>query len=114
MDNQSESHTPVVGRPDNYDSDYSVFVKAKDRGEKTFTIRAQDVTGDLVVDFWTMVQLRVRVNVRHGMTVPEAIDAVRTTFGIPKYPDAFNDHKLDGAARIAEAMRDHSPRKLAD
>jgi hypothetical protein len=55
MDNQSESHTPVVGRPDNYDSDYSVFVKAKDRGEITFTLRSQDQSAAECVEFWAYI-----------------------------------------------------------
>jgi len=107
---QTELHTDVRET----DTDFACFVKAKDRRQVTFTLVSQDISADLVVDFWTMVQLKVRVNMRHGMTVPGAVEAVRVTFGIPKYPEYFDDAKLNGAARIAEAMRLHSNRKIAD
>ena len=48
MDPHTESATPIVEQA----TDYNCFTKAKRNGEPTFTLRAQDVTADLVVDFW--------------------------------------------------------------
>jgi len=45
---QTESHTAVVET----DTDFACFVKAKDKGEKTFTIRAQDSSAPEVIEFW--------------------------------------------------------------
>ncbi len=42
----------VIGRPDPYDSDYACFVKAKDKGEPTFTLRAQDASAHFLVTMW--------------------------------------------------------------
>lgn len=96
------------------DTDFKTFVKAKDRGQVTFTLVAQDISADLVVDFWTMTQLRVRTHMDAGLTMVQAVEAVREQFGIPEYPEILGDDKLDGAARIAQAMRMHANRKLAD
>jgi hypothetical protein len=90
------------------------YEKAKATGMPSFTLIAQDITADLCVDFWTMTQLRVRTHMDAGLTMVQAVDAVREKFGIPEYPEILGDAKLDGAARIAETMRAHSPRKLAD
>lgn len=56
MDHQTESHTPEATAiaPDP-DSDYACFVKAKDKGEPTFTLRAQDLSSAAVVEFWAKV-----------------------------------------------------------
>jgi len=96
------------------DSDFGVFVRAKDRGMPTFTLTAGDISSDLMVDFWVLVQLRVRHDLAMGRTLEQALDHVRNRFDIPVYHEALNDAKLDGAARIAEAMRNFPNRKLAD
>lgn len=83
-------------------------------GEPTFTLRAQDLTADLVIDFWILVQLRVRHAVKQGTPVAVAIEEARRKFGIPVYPPILGVEKLDGAARIATAMTEYQTRKLAD
>ena len=97
------------------DTDYACFVKAKDNGEITFTLRSQDATADLVVDFWMLVQLRVSHSMKFGMTLAQALTEARDHFGIPEYPvDILVSPKLNGAVKIAHAMRAWSNRKLAD
>ncbi len=82
--------------------------------EPTFTLRAQDLTADLVIDFWILVQLRVRHAVKQGTPVAVAIEDARKKLGIPAYPPILGVEKLDGAARIATAMTEWTGRKLAD
>jgi len=96
------------------DSDFGVFVRAKDRGMPTFTLVAGDASADLVVHFWVLTQLRVRYFMGIGMTMAQAVQEVRDNFSIPEYPYVLGDKKLDGAARIAGAMRNFPKRKLAD
>ena len=79
-----------------------------------FPLKASDLTADLCVDFWQMVQRRVKTIVYDGLTPEQAVQMVRESFGIPPYLPIWEDEKLNGAARIAAAMRAHSPRKLAD
>lgn len=102
MEQQTESHTPVENK--------SMW------GEATFRLRAQDITADLLVDLWIMVQIRLKAEQRQH-SLAEGVENVRNYFGVPRYPSALftEEHaKLKGAAEIAEAMRLHSPRKLAD
>ena len=51
MEPQTESSTPETAVPP-MDTDYACFVKAKDKGEPTFTLRAQDESAPMVVEFW--------------------------------------------------------------
>lgn len=51
MDEQPESSSPAT-EPVETDTDYACFVKAKDNGESTFTLRAQDQSAPDVIDFW--------------------------------------------------------------
>ena len=112
---QTESSTDVIGRPDKYDTDYGVFVRAKDRGQATFTLVAQDATADLVVDFWVMLQLRIRDRVNAGVPLQVAIERERIGFGILAYPpDLLKEPKLAGALEIAARMRGQTDRRLAD
>lgn len=98
-----------------WDRDYDCFVKAKDRGQLTFTLTEGDVTADLVVDFWVLIQARIRMSVKNGVPLEIAVQRERTTFGVPVYfPQVFDDPKLAGAVQIAEMMRGARHRKLAD
>lgn len=111
MDPQTTSSTPII------DLDTDCFTKAKAHGEPTFTLRAQDITADLVVDFWTIVQIRVRENMNAGLTMVQAVQAVRSYYFLesinsPRYPTG--DIKLDTAVMKAEVMRQFKNRKLAD
>jgi hypothetical protein len=72
------------------------------------------VTADLVVDFWILTQLRVRQLMEMGRTMRAAVNEVRRHIGVPEYPPVLKDAKLDGAARIAEQMRQWEKRRMAD
>ena len=110
---QTESHTPI-------DTDMTCFEKAKAHGEPTFTLRAQDITSDLVVDFWTIVQIRVKENMDAGLTMMQAVQAVRSYFFLesvnsPRYPKRnTGTAKLATAVLMADEMRQWPDRKLAD
>ena len=113
-DVQTESHTP---QPVELAPDSACFEKAKAHGEPIFVLRAQDVTADLVVDFWAIVQVRVREHMDHGHTMQRAVQLVREYFFLdsvnsPRYPTGIA--KLDTAVTKAEAMRQWPNRKLAD
>jgi hypothetical protein len=88
-----------------------------------FILKSSDISADLIVDMWVMINARIRQSLRDGRTLEEAILIERDGFGIPCYGTIakglnglgiFGDTKLDGAADIAEAMRQHAPRRLAD
>ncbi len=96
------------------DPDRTCFEKAKATGEPTFTLRAQDVTADLSIDFWLIVQQEVRRAMNDGATIEEAKECVRHTHVVPIQPPMFRSLKIDGAAKIAEAMRVWPDRKVAD
>lgn len=98
------------------DTDYACFVKAKDNGEKTFTLRAQDISADLCVDFWISVQLEIRQWIEDGMTVQDAVDRVRRDYRVAPWStfDVVMDQKINGAMMIAKAMRASPNRKVAD
>lgn len=44
-DPQTESATPI-------DTDYACFAKAKEKGEPTFSLRAQDYSAPAVIEYW--------------------------------------------------------------
>lgn len=121
MERHTETATPtpipIVGRPDPYDTDYACFVKAKDRGQPTFTLVAQDVSADLCVDFWIGVQLQIRQRIDDGMTVKDAVDSTRREYRVAPWStlEPMEDVKLNGAMMIARAMRAFPGiRKVAD
>ena len=109
MEQQTESATPIVEQA----TDYDCFTKAKKNGEPTFTLRAQDVTADLVVDFWVKIQQKVREHMNAGLTKMQAVQAVRSYYFLETYVPA-SDVKLSGACRIAGEMEKWPARKLAD
>lgn len=68
-------------------------------------------------DFWTIVQIRVRENMNAGLSMVQAVQAVRSYFFLesvnsPRYPTG--DVKLDTAVMKADVMRQWPNRKLAD
>lgn len=79
-----------------------------------FSLLAQDITADLVVDFWMMVQLRVWGDIAEGTPLIEAVERARAAFGVPLYQPFLHHGKLDGASRIAWDMRAFPTRRLAD
>lgn len=112
MNPQTESHTDVQETDDR-----TCYEKAKANGEATFTLRAQDITADIVVDFWTIVQIRVKEYMDAGLSLDRAVQAVREYFFLesvnsPRYPTG--NVKLDTAARLADVMRQWPARKMAD
>ena len=70
-----------------------------------------------MVDFWAIVQVRVREHMDHGHTMQGAVQLVREYFFLesvnsPRYPTGIA--KLDGAVLKADEMRRWKNRKLAD
>ncbi len=82
--------------------------------QPTFPLLAQDITADLVVDFWTLIQMRIWSDLRSGYCLDTAVARARHHFGIPQYPPCLHHPKIDGATRIAWAMRTWPHRRLAD
>lgn len=104
---QTESATPV-------DVDYSTFAKAKEKGEETFTLRAQDISADLLVDLWVDVQQELDQAIGNGMTPEEAMQLIRFNYALKLPLAPTGNEKLDQARQIAERMRQHKDRKVAD
>jgi hypothetical protein len=85
MEPQTDSSTPIAVK--DMDSDYACFVKAKDKHEPTFTLRAQDFSAPATIDAW--------------------IEFNEHTMGV--------DHpKIVGARAIAAQMRAWPNRRQAD
>jgi hypothetical protein len=105
--------------PDDPDTkrEQTCYEKAHAHGEATFTLRAQDITADLVLDFWISAQLEVRQAMDDGLTLVEAIAHVRTVYQIARWSFFIGEQaapKLQGAARIGKAMAQWPNRKLVD
>lgn len=97
------------------DSDFMCFVKAKDNGEVTFTLRAQDITADLLVDLWAMIQYQMRERIRVNHENPhDAVNSLRTSYGMLLPMLLEGDRKILQALSIAEKMRAWPNRRLAD
>jgi len=95
----------------------SCFDKAKEKGEPTFTLRSQDLTAPMTVEFWITLQMEVKQAMDDGMTGPEAIEHVRREHRIPHWTRFMGEEagdKLHGAARIGKAMEEFPNRRLAD
>ena len=106
MDEQTDSSTPG-------ETDRSCFQKARANGEETFSLRSQDITAPLVIDFWVKVNQKVRAHLRCGLTLEAAVAAVRSHYFMEPEVDA-NDKKLARACAIAGKMEKWMNRRLAD
>ena len=85
-------------------------------GEPVFLLRSQDITADLVVDFWTILNGRLKELVEFaGLTPLEAVERMREVHHIV-YPieGLVNVEKHKTAIGIARMMRLHNKRKIAD
>ncbi len=115
MDQQTESHTEPAR-----DRDLGCFTKARALGEPTFTLRAQDITADLLVDLWVAIQREVVEDLKNGLTLVESLETIRSGITIAmgydlNFPiERTGDAHLDEALDRAEAMRRHHARRLAD
>ena len=69
MDTQTESSTPTDSH------DYLLVCQrvCNHQDQPMFVLHAQDITADLAVDFWTIVQLRVREHMNAGLTLVQAV-----------------------------------------
>ena len=95
--------------------DHVPFLTAMLKNEPLFTLRAQDISADLVVDYWIKVNLMIRDHVKQGYSLEEAAALARTFYFIPHYDgQVLADGKLNSAGEIAARMRQFTPRKLAD
>lgn len=80
-----------------------------------FVLKSQDVTADVLVDFWAILNQKVREMVKSGHPPELAIKLLRIQWNIPPvYEDQFHDVKLRDAVRIARSMRTFPNRKIAD
>lgn len=80
-----------------------------------FTLLAQDITADLVVEFWICVNGKVQELVKGGMSPAEAAQHMRRIYHIPPIlAGLVSSEKLQGACQIAQQMRDFPYRKVAD
>ena len=79
-----------------------------------FDILAQDISSDLVVDFWIKVNLMIRDNVRQGYSLEKAVVLTRQFYFLPMHGTLLGDEKLNSASEIAAQMRKQANRKLAD
>jgi hypothetical protein len=92
--------------------------KARLKNEPTFTLRAQDITAALTVEFWASLNQLVRRAVRVGKDPKAVIDQVRARLSfIPLHatgPQEAIDTKLTEAFETSEKMRTWPNRKVAD
>lgn len=79
-----------------------------------FVLKSQDITSDLLVDLWVSIQQEIADDVKHGMTVEESIETLRFDHFMGFPMKQTGNPKWDEALTIAEAMRAHPNRKLAD
>lgn len=90
---------------------------AKTCEQPHFTLLAQDITADLVVEFWVIVNEKLAELVKAGRTPEEAVDHLRGIFHIPPhvYEGLMISPKHASAVRIAREMREYQGgRKVAD
>ncbi|HKW13829.1 MAG TPA: hypothetical protein VJS69_05025 [Candidatus Krumholzibacteria bacterium] len=114
---QTESHTdcstPVATISAIYTpEEYLAHMAAK--RQPCFVLLAQDITADIVVDFWIKVQQRMREHVKHGLTEAQAAKAVREYYFLEKMDVTITYQKLAEACAIAGAMENWGTRRLAD
>lgn len=81
-----------------------------------FTLKGQDITAHLVVEFWVVVQQRMRELLDAGCTLTESVETIRAVYMIPRSVTliAGANEKETGAIEIARAMMGVERRKLAD
>ena len=80
-----------------------------------FCLLAQDVTADLVVDLWTIINVKLADLMDKGVSPELALQHLRELFHAPHLVEGmFLSAKLRGAVRVSAAMRAHQPRKVAD
>lgn len=121
-DVQTESNTPdTLAKVPDPDPDYGCFVKAKEKGEPTFTLRAQDVTAPVLVRAWALIQIHVGIDVDNGFTVEAAVQRIEELLGIAlSLPDGVeaeqlaNNPKIEQAMVTAQAMQQWPNRKVPD
>lgn len=101
------------GKPDREESCYQ---KARANGEATFTLRAQDISAHLCVEFWVAAQRAIRDLMDAGATMTEAVESVREYHKVPRLTMVGESltEKDRGALDIARAMMGFNNRKLAD
>lgn len=100
------------------DRDGQCFLKAKEKGEPTFTLRAQDVTAPAVVDLWARMQIWLQRQMQLGFTVEESLRVIEERCSevfqdVPEtegYPE--NIAHAIGVALTMDAYT--GPKKIAD
>ena len=84
-------------------------------GEPRFTLAARDISASLVVEFWALVNLYLRMRGRAGVRPDNALAEIETQ--IFQHFPATNepiDEKLNAAFETATAMAKWPNRKVAD
>lgn len=83
--------------------------------QPVFILKASDITADLVVDFWIVLNGKVRELVKGGMSPAAAVQYLRGVHHLPPILcGLLPAEKLQGACKIAESMREFPHRKVAD
>lgn len=97
------------------------FVAAKQHGEPTFTLRAQDCTASAIVECWAYAQVFLKIRMDAGMTMQQAVEKLRERFLMVLGMDEFISAevladlpKVSGALEKAGLMYQWPNRKVAD
>jgi hypothetical protein len=102
---------------DTMEREATCYEKAKANGEPTFTLRAQDISAHLCVEFWVAAQRAIRDLMDAGATMTEAVESVREYHKVPRLvmmgeSMTVKDREALGIARAMMGFQ--GVRKLAD
>lgn len=101
------------------DRDAECFRKAKEKGEPTFTLRAQDVTAPAVVNLWACMQVWLHRQRQLGFTLEESLKVIERRCGAVfqdvATPASAYPENVSHAIGVALTMNAYQgPKKIAD
>lgn len=83
-----------------------------------FPLKPSDISSELLIDLWILTNIKIGQELQRNYTPAQAVENIRTYFGVPKYPSVLFGEahgKLRGAAERAEQFRDWTgSKKVAD
>lgn len=82
--------------------------------EPGFTLRGQDLTSDLLVEVWAVVNGRIRHLMNQGIEQEAALGQVRNELSAFLALGYQVTDKVEGALQTVVAMARYTPKKLAD
>lgn len=90
------------------------LIAQKAKSQPHFTLLAQDITADLLVDIWVMINDYME-DVKGDMEPKHVVEMFREMLDVPySWKEDNLKPRVKDAAFIAEEMRQYSPRKAAD